>query len=212
MTAITATITPTKLRNGSLVCSCGDPNPHVIARRATADGKHVCLWSDGGLTWALGMAIRGAWLRPGAKNRDRALRAGWLVLGEVCLYDQGEVSALAAAARWAADRDGLPGTMRARLRSEAHRLTPDWRVIRTNRDGAPTERVWVLPRMLGTRLAVWDYCTRGGSRGRYDVCASARGDDCYETTGMRFRTQPEMLAYLEDCVRLQVSATPKAGA
>lgn len=87
----------------------------ICARRTTADGKHVCLWTDGSLTWALGYAIRGAWFQPKPENRDRAMRAGWLVLGDVEAYDASEVSDLVRAARWAVERDGLPGTMRTRM-------------------------------------------------------------------------------------------------
>ena len=89
----------------------------IVARRNTSDGIHVCLWADGSLTWAMGRAIKGAWFNPKPERREDALRAGWLTLGEVELYDSADVSDLCRAARYAAERDGLPGTLRARLAS-----------------------------------------------------------------------------------------------
>ncbi len=89
--------------------------PTIIARRSTSDGKHVCLWSDGLLTWAMGYFIKGA-ARPRTESgRNEALRAGWLVLGDVELYDAAEVPTLVRAARLTVKGDGLPGTMRTRF-------------------------------------------------------------------------------------------------
>jgi hypothetical protein len=64
----------------------------------------VVLWSDGSLTWALGASIRGAWCNPKPAQRDRALRAGWLVIGEVEIHDGDDVPDLARAARWVTER------------------------------------------------------------------------------------------------------------
>lgn len=183
-------------------CSCGDTDLHEITRRSTADGKHVVLWSDGSLTWALGYSIRGAWMSPRADRRDDALRAGWLVLGEVGVYDAADVSALSRAARWAADRDGLPGTMRARMHRTRSGLRPLWAVVATDRDGKPTERVWILPRMgPWAGHAVFDYGSRGGHRGRFDLCRRVgltRGaEDTYVTTGFGFRSQRDLIAWLD---------------
>ena len=74
-----------------MICSCGNPESHIIARRKTADEKSVLLWSDGSLTWALGHAVRGSAQPRTEKQRNAALRAGRLVLGDVCLYDADEV-------------------------------------------------------------------------------------------------------------------------
>lgn len=96
-------------------CSCGEVEDHVVGRGRTADGKRVDLWSDGGLSWALGYAVRGS-ARPRTNEQRRlALVAGWLVLGDIELYRADQVSALVRAARWAAARDGLPATMRRRF-------------------------------------------------------------------------------------------------
>src|SRR5690606_11738239 len=87
-----------------MTCTCGNPDDHVIARRVTADGKHVLAWDDGTLTWALGYAIRGSASPRTPEGRERARRAAWLVLDDVCLFDADEVPALIRAARWAAER------------------------------------------------------------------------------------------------------------
>lgn len=189
-------------------CSCGNAEPHVIARRRTFDGKDVCLWDDGTLTWAFGFAVKGAWFKPSEANRDRALAAGWLVLGEVEIYDACEVSGLVQAARWAADRDGLPGTMRDRLHQPRPVMAPAWTVLSADRNNKPTERVWTLPR-LGPWAghAVWDYCSqgRGGRYALYRRLPPARGhdgsrtgDSTYEPTGIRFATQAALLAWLAE--------------
>lgn len=85
----------------------------VLARRSTFDDKTVCLWSDGSLTTWAGHAIKGAWFNPKPGQQERALRAGWLALGEVSLFTAQELPALARAARRVAERCGLPGEVRA---------------------------------------------------------------------------------------------------
>lgn len=183
----------------------------VIARKRTSDGKDVLLWDDGSLTWSLGYAIKGAWMKPSPPNRDRALRAGWLVLGDVELYDHTEVPALVKAARYVADRGGTPGDMRQRVHGdtrskEAHRR-PQWTVVSTDRDGRPTERVWKLPR-LGpwSDYAVWDFVSRGGSRGRYSLHRRLPGTkDTYEPTGFQFKTLEQLFDHLDDVSVVQAN-------
>lgn len=92
-----------------------------IATRQTAQGHIVHLWPDGALTWALGAYVKGSAHPRTPKQIELALRAGWLVMGEISVYDDDEVPALIEAARWAAQRDGLPGTMRDRF----HRPAPE---------------------------------------------------------------------------------------
>ena len=162
-------------------CSCDDHTDHVVGRRTTADGKRVSLWSDGSLPWALGYAIRGSAHPRTEGQRSRALTAGWLVLGEVCLYDASEVSGLISAARWSADRDGSPGTMRARLhRSAAPK--PVWEVLQTDRDGRPTSRVWRLPRIQFPGVAIWH------ERGTYEVMHEIGHTGTFSPTGIRSKT------------------------
>lgn len=168
-------------------CTCGEVALHTVARRSTADGKHVLLWSDGSLTWALGYAIKGSAFPRTAEQRERALRAGWLVVGEVCIHNADDVSDLVAAARWVADRDanGLPGDVRARLRAMRTPSGPKpvWTVLEADRDGRPTLRVWKLPRLGWSGLAVWH------ERGRFEVMREVRrGAGTYETTGFRAST------------------------
>jgi hypothetical protein len=134
-------------------CTCGDTKRHSIASRRTSDGVAVVLWSDGSMTGNLGALPGLPAVRP--RSSAEALRAGWLLLGEVELYERGELADLYAACRWTAQRDGLPGTVRARLH-RAPRLNPAWTLIETDRDGRPVERFWRLPRMRWPGLAVWN--------------------------------------------------------
>lgn len=82
-------------------CSCGNHEPHVIARRKSADGFIVKFWSDGAVTSALGLYIvqgsRG-------KSLDAAIRAAWRVAENVELYDYREIRALVLRARKEAAR------------------------------------------------------------------------------------------------------------
>lgn len=174
-------------------CTCGETKPHVIKRRSTADGKHVLLWDDGTLTWALGYAIRGAARPKTPAQIDIARRAGWLVLGEVELYNADAVSDLVAAARWTAERGGLPGDMRRRYAEITAPKSPSpvWSVLSADRDGKPTLRVWRLPRLGWAGLAVWH------ERGRYEVMREVRrGTGTYEATGFRANTLSEVRALL----------------
>jgi hypothetical protein len=189
-------------------CTCGNTKPHVIARRSTSDGKHVCLWDDGQLTWALGYSIKGGMNPKTDEQRDRARTVGRLVLGEVELFTAAEVSELIAAARWAAARDGLPGTVRKRLADQRRKAAlpkPMWRTMSTDRNGKPTERVWVLPRLSPWRdHAVWD---ERNSRGRYHlhilctrsvVGVRVSADPAYEPTGASFDTLDALLTWMAE--------------
>ncbi len=175
-------------------CSCGNAADHVVARRSTADGKSVLLWSDGSLTWAHGYVIKGSANPRSAAGRELALKAGWLIAGEVCLHDADDVPDLIAAARWTAARDGLPGTVRARLRAmrEPKGPRPVWTVLEADRDGRPTLRVWKLPRLGWPGLAVWH------ERGRYEVMRAlpGRGRDTYTPTGFVRHSLREIQALL----------------
>src|SRR5690606_5589434 len=153
--------TPTKTTIAhSEPCSCGEIKNHIIGRRQTADGKHIYLWSTGELTWVMGFLVRGSARPKSEAQRREALCAGWLVLGDVCLYDQSEIKVLVRAARWAAKRDGMPGTMRARiLANKAPRTVANWTVLQTDRDGRPTLRAWIV--RIG--VAVWH------ERGKYAI-------------------------------------------
>jgi hypothetical protein len=88
-------------------CSCGTHEPHEVARRRTLDGKLVALWSDGLVTGQMGWGIRGVGSARSAFERARDLRAGWLAIEEVGLYDYAEVGALVRAVRRAVRQDSL---------------------------------------------------------------------------------------------------------
>lgn len=184
-------------------CSCGDASAHVIMRRHTADGIEICLWENGAITGALGIGLRGV---PVARPKTEAAvnlarRTGRLMLGEVCLYDADELSALYIAARKAALSDGLPGTLRAAYRAARDRralLAFNWTVLSADRDGNATERVARLPRLRWPGVAVWDYCGGpGSSRGRYHlVRETQRGSGTYAETGFVFGTLSALCAHL----------------
>ena len=177
----------------------------IIARRTTFDSKVVTLWSDGDLTFALGRGI------PGLRFPRSALglRAGWLVMGEVELYDASEVAMLAKAALESAKRGELPGELRARLRSKIRKerqsgeaesgksrglgLVPIWAVLETDRDGKPTLRVWKLPRLIYGGLAVWH------ERGTFEIMREAPPrSGTYAPTGFKRKTLREVVALLPE--------------
>lgn len=180
-------------------CTCGDTAPHVIARRHTADGYVVCLWSDGAITGALGTRIRGVPMRrprtPEAVALARA--AGWLLLGEVVIYDLSELGPVYAAAERAARTDGLPGTLR-RFLAEGRAPMLSWSVLHADRNGRPVERVARLPGLRWPGLAVFDFCAGPGSAGgRYVLMERVRGAaDTYAPTGLAFRTLTALWAHL----------------
>ena len=156
-------------------CTCGEAHPHEVMRRSTSDGIDICLWSDGMITGAMGYRIRGVPAgRPRTTESQRlALRAGRLLLGEVCLYDRAELGAVYAAARKAAAKDGLPGTLRAEIRKAEKRpaqIPIAWTVLATDRDGKARERFGRLPRLRWPGRAVFDFC--GGST----PCRCATGE------------------------------------
>jgi hypothetical protein len=152
----------------------------IIARRSTFDGKHVCLWSDGSLTWALGLTIKGSANPRTAEQRELALRTGWLVLGDVEIHNADEVSALVRAARWTAERTGLPGDMRTRLAAlHAPSMPGTWSEVTVDHRGVTLERVWRFPRLsVYADFAIWHV------RGRYRVLRRMLGTtDTHAPTG-----------------------------
>jgi hypothetical protein len=162
-----------------------------IAKRQTAQGTTVRLWPDGSLTWGMGHYIEGSPHARTPKQIEKALEAGWLVLGEVEIYDDAEVPDLIRAARWTADRDGLPGTLRKRLH-ERTPMRPVWTVIEADRDGRPLVRAWVLPRIAWTGLAVWN------DRGTYSVWTQIGRTGTYRPTGVEFSNLKDLTKYLDE--------------
>lgn len=197
----------------------------ICARRSTFDGKHVLLWSDGSLTWALGNSIKGSAFPRTPEQVEQALRAGWLVLGEVGIYDADEVSDLVAAARKAVAKNigALPGDVRdeaeaARKRAAASAMPGGWHVYHTGYDGKPTCRVWRFPRLSPQygRFAIWH------ERGRYEVMLLTRGtasnagtrntEDVLEPTGSVYATLGEAFAGVRamapESITVDVEARP----
>jgi len=178
---------------------------HWIAFRKTAQGTVIHLWPDGAITWALGLYVKGS---PHARTDAQiaeARTAGWLVMGEVELYDDDEVPALIKAARWAAARGLDPGAMRAHL----HRptvLRPVWEVVEADRDGNPRVRVWKLPRLRWPGLSVW---SDGATYSIWREISGGRGT--YGPTGIEFSNLAELSAHLlSDCQHMQHKALPAA--
>lgn len=189
-------------------CSCSEDRPHEIARRLTADGVGLVLWSDGALAGVLGFKLRGVPMRQPRtpEARDLALRAGWLLLGEVELWDAEEIGDLYRAAERAARRDGLPGTLRALMAEQARpRLELRWTVTAADRDGRPTERQVHLPRLRWPGWMVIDFCgSTFSGPGRYQIfrLETNRTPGCREfataayPTGLAFRSQRALAAFL----------------
>lgn len=170
----------------------------IIARRSTFDGKHVCLWSDGSLTWALGYTIRGSANPRTEQQIEEALRAGWLVLGEVEIVNAEDVSRLVEASRWVAARFGLPGDVRTRFHARAP-MRPQWTVLQTDRTGRPTLRAWVFHRMSALAgMAIWN------EGGRFQVMNEMRGQRAagvYMAAGGKVGTLREALALAQQMAR-----------
>jgi len=180
-----------------MTCSCGEIDLHTIAKRATADGISVEMWSDGAITGRYGYGLPGVpVVRPRTEAAvEAALRAGRAFMDDVSIYSLREIAHLYATCR----AQTAPGAARARaLRAQRPTLTPIWTITAVDRDGAPTERVWRLPRLLWPELAVWDHVNHG-RRGRYEVARAMgrdRGRDTYVTTGFSFRTLAELTQHL----------------
>lgn len=184
-------------------CSCGHDRAHQVAQRLTADGIAVVLWSDGPVTGRMGFALDGVPVARPATNeaREAALAAGWLLLGEVALYDYADLGALYAACRWAADRGRGPGAVRERLAAlSSPRLRPVWEVYQTDRDGRPTVRVWRLPRVRWPGLAVWDHVSVGAQGARYELFHVDR-DNVGTRTGFRFSRLADLARHLHEVQR-----------
>lgn len=89
--------------------------PEIMAKRLTADGKTVLFWNDGAIT--SGMHDYVAYPPRRADRFDEALRAAWLVAGEVSLYDWAELPTLIKAAREAVRKAPHNALVSMRLRA-----------------------------------------------------------------------------------------------
>ncbi len=152
-------------------CTCGDPHPHEVMRRHTVDGISIHLESDGKVLGLMGRSLRGVPVRRPrtAESHRLALRAGRLFMNAVGFYSADEIGPLYAVACEAA-RLGVEIRDVQQKQAKAPAALPvlSWTTTRADRDGKPTERQAVLPRLLWPGMAVIDYCGGPGSkRGRY---------------------------------------------
>lgn len=159
-----------------------------IATRRTAQDSIVHLYPDGTLAWATGRIIWGP--RRGSSTQHIALAAGWLLMGDVELYDDAEVAALAAAARWSVERClGVAG-----MRQRFHRprgMRPVWTTLEMDRDGYPTCRCWRLPRLRWPGTVVFH------EHGVYSLWSEIGRSGTCAPTGIRFSTLRQLCAHLE---------------
>ena len=151
------------------VCSCGCVEHHETWKRTTSDGKTVVGWSDGLITYAIGVGIPGVSARRSGVECALDIRAGWVVAGEVCVHTAAEMPAVIARARKAVRRRGATfEAIRAAIYGTAGgppRPPGGWVVQSTDASGKATERVWRFPRLSPLRdCAIWN------ERGRYEVC------------------------------------------
>jgi hypothetical protein len=179
---------------------CGERDPHVVARRQTADGMPIEIWHDGAITGRLGRAIPGVPVaRPrSSRGVELARAAASLVAGDVEIRTLAEVPRLVAYARRVAARGGTPGDLRqAFFAADRPILTLAWEVYAADRDGAPTVRVARLDRIRWPGLVVWH------ERGRYELLAlrrgcavGARSREALEDTGFSFSSQRALVDHL----------------
>lgn len=157
----------------------------------TADRRGVALCSRGAIVGWHGHAFDGVPVaRPrSAEGLALALRAGWLLMGEVEIYDACELGELYAAAKRVAAWGGLPGDLRAEMqRISAPAIPLRWSVLSADRDGKPTCRVATLPRLRWPATQVWH------ERGVYEVLYEQGG--ALRSSGRRFTSQRDLCAFL----------------
>lgn len=179
-------------------CTCGEAHPHVAARRVTADGAHVEVWSDGAVTASLGIGFPGI---PVARPKtDEAIsqqrRIGWMFASWASVYSRDELPAWYRACCRAV-RKGGDERMARDLYNEAAkpRVAVAWVVTATDSRGRPTERQARLPRLLWPGMAVVD--DRRNPRGRYSVVYIIPGTDTIQPyTGLDFGTWADVEAHL----------------
>lgn len=170
-------------------CTCGEPHPHVVMARRTADEKLIELSSDGALavTWA--RAYTAGPMRT-AEGQARALRVGRAILGWAETLTEAEIADLYLRGRKLEPAPGDLRELRARLAPVERLPALAWQVVSADRDGRPTERQARLPRLRWPGLWVVDTCGGPGSaRGRYQLMKRIAGEGADVTvapTGLAF--------------------------
>jgi len=114
------------------LCSCGKREPHVIAERNTLDEMRVCLWSDGTITGVMGRFPHG--LGAVRVPTVSTLRAGWMIIEEVGLYDWKELPNLVKAARKAVAQTMLPEREFMRRYASGERFRMHGKVVISTRE------------------------------------------------------------------------------
>lgn len=199
----------------TLDCPCGEQSTHVVARRRTADGAGIALWSDGTITLYFGHAIKGLPVRKPATEARVRIDAMWLFAGEVEAYDLDECALLYKAALTIARRGGNPGDVRAEIaRLTEPKIRFAWVTTEADRDGRWTEQTARLDRMR------WPGVVVGRTRDGYEVFYERRVrhitrdaaprvvEDCiHETSGFRCANQRALIEFL-----FSIAATTKRGA
>lgn len=180
-------------------CSCGESTAHIVARRETADGWRLSVWSDGAVAGGHGLALDGVPLvRPTTRaSWEREIAAAWLFASEVSLYDLDEVPALYKAARAVARRGGDVAALRARM-AEGERPTIrfNWQIVQADNRGDATVRCARLNRLQFPRLVAWH------EGGRYELlhevtnCVNGHIGEACESTGFVFASQRTLIAHL----------------
>jgi hypothetical protein len=155
----------------------------VMARRRTADGMIVELWSDSSVTTgAFGTIVVGATAAASDETVRLNVLAGWLAINDACLYDAAEIRALVLAARKGVRQASVdPLAYMRRAMNGPAAIKPVWSVLETDRDGRPVVRVWRLPALaFGRGMAVWN------ERGCYELMREIPGSrGTYAPTGIR---------------------------
>lgn len=180
-------------------CTCGESEVHHVARRLTADGYRVALWSDGAVTGALNNALPGVPVaRPTTREAwAREIAAGWLFADFVELYDLAETPALHKAARAVARVGGGRVELQQRMtESDRPTLRFAWRVYACDARGNVAARYAFLDRIRFPGLVVWH------EHGRYELLMQVRryGNghiaEVQEPTGFVFTSQRELIDHL----------------
>lgn len=183
-------------------CPCGDHGTHVVARRRTADGIGIALWSNATITGFFGHALKGLPTRSAPSDASARRDAMWLFAGEVGLYDLEECAVLYKAALTVARRGGLPGDVRAEFaRLSEPKIRFAWVTTATDRDGRWTEQTARLDRMR------WPGVIIGRTRAGYEVLYERRFTRLthdsrtvvgyvHETSGFRCGDQRALVKFL----------------
>lgn len=156
-------------------CSCGCATRHKMATRKTFDEIVVLLWSDGSITgWV--NALRGVPVRRprSAEARQRAVQAGWLLMGVVELYTLEELPDLYRAC------ENVARNPQRTVADEFERLREStiafvWETTATDRDGRWTEQTARLDRMRWPSIVILR--TRSGYELFYEQHATQLSGD-----------------------------------